>query len=669
MNFEVENPEGQGLSRAWYGASLDEFRQHDSDSIIGRLSRHSTFDVARAQTGAWLEEIAILQGALVNLDGFVLFEFAIPRMGLRADVVLLVGPVIFVLEFKTGASRFDAPAIEQVWDYALDLKNFHAASHSSRIVPLLVATAAQEAPTVTHRVDDDGVYRPIPVATRSLRAAIDSVLKEVTGPSVDAQQWLASPYRPTPTIIEAARSLYAEHSVEAIARHDAGAENLRVTSKRLEEIIEQARSQRKKIVCFVTGVPGAGKTLVGLNVATQRRQAASGEHAVYLSGNEPLVKVLRTALSRDEYARRRSRHERTRKGVIGEAVKAFIQNVHHFRDEAVINHAAPAERVAVFDEAQRAWTMKKTADFMSRKKGVQGFRQSEPEFLLGTMDRHQDWSVVICLVGGGQEINQGEAGIEAWFDAVQAHFPEWHVYISSRLVDSEYGAGRGIAAIRNRGNLTFDDCLHLSVSMRSFRADFVSSFVKALLDLDRAGASLLAAKLVGRYPIKMTRDLTQAKAWLRDRARGSERYGLLASSNAHRLKPHAVDIRAEIDPVHWFLDDKRDTRSSFYLEDAATEFQVQGLEIDWACVTWDADLRLDHTRWSYHDFRGSGWTNVNNEFNRRYLLNAYRVLLTRARQGMVIFVPPGDRTDPTRPPQFYDGVADYLADLGVDRLT
>jgi hypothetical protein len=667
VSHEVESREG--LSRAWYGASLDDFRKHDADFIIGRLSRHSTFDVVRAQTEAWLEEIAILRGALHKLDGFVLFEFAIPRMGLRADVILLIGPVIFVLEFKTGASRFDPAAVEQVWDYALDLKNFHAASHHLRIVPLLVATAAKEGPAVTQRVDDDGVYRPISVTTRSLRTAIDSVLEYAEGPLMDARQWLASPYRPTPTIIEAARALYAEHSVEAIARHDAGAENLHVTSKRLEDIIEQARLQHEKIICFVTGVPGAGKTLVGLNVATQRRQAASGEHAVYLSGNEPLVKVLRAALARDEYVKRRSRNEHVRKGVIGEAVKAFIQNVHHFRDEAVINHAPPAERVAVFDEAQRAWTTKKTADFMSRKKGVPGFNQSEPEFLLGTMDRHRDWSVVICLVGGGQEINQGEAGIEAWFDAIRSRFPEWHVYISSRLVDGEYAADRGITAIRNRGNLTFDDSLHLSVSMRSFRAEFVSNFVKAVLDLDRTDASSLAARLVERYPIRITRDLNKAKAWLRDRARGSERYGLLASSKAQRLKPHAVDIRVEIDPVHWFLDDKYDTRSSFYMEDAATEFQVQGLEIDWACVTWDADLRLDHSRWSYHDFRGSGWTNVNNEFNRRYLLNAYRVLLTRARQGMVIFVPPGERSDPTRPPEFYDGIANYLADLGVEQLT
>lgn len=668
MNREADH-EG-GVSRAWYGAAFAEFRQHASDFIVGRLSRHSTFDVGRAQMAAWVEEIAIIRSTIDRLDGSVFFEFAIPRMGRRADVILLIDGVVFVLEFKSGAASFDVSALEQVWDYALDLKNFHSASHNVTIAPLLIATEATECPASTPHLDADGVFRPIKATPRSLRSVILDIRERASGTAIDVSLWAGSPYRPTPTIIEAARALYAEHSVEAIARHDAGAENLRVTSKRLEEIIEDARLRRKKAICFVTGVPGAGKTLVGLNVATQRRESASGEHAVYLSGNEPLVKVLRAALARDEYQRRRSRGEASRKGSIGESIKAFIQNVHHFRDEALINRDIPAaERVALFDEAQRAWNVKKTADFMSRKKGVTGFHQSEPEFLIETMDRHDDWAVVICLVGGGQEINEGEAGIDAWLDAIRGRFSRWEVYISSRLTDSEYAAGQAITAIRHRGNVTFDDCLHLSVSMRSFRAEFVSHFVKALLDLDRSSAREMHAKLTERFPVKITRNLDDAKEWIRTRARGTERYGLLASSKAQRLKPHAVDIRVPIDPVHWFLNDKDDTRSSFYLEDAATEFQVQGLEVDWACVTWDADLRLQSSGWSYHDFRGSRWINVKNEMNRRYLINAYRVLLTRARQGMIIFVPPGNRSDHTRPPEYYDGVAEYLRDVGVQSLS
>jgi hypothetical protein len=306
---------------------------------------------------------------------------------------------------------------------------------------------------------------------------------------------------------------------------------------------------------------------------------------------------------------------------------------------------------------------------MRRKKNIPDFGKSEPHFLLSSMDRHDDWSVMVCLVGGGQEINDGEAGIDEWLQAVITHFPDWQMHISSRLVDSEYAAGHALDAVRNRPNTTFDDCLHLAVSMRSFRAENVSTFVKAVLDRERHAAAKVFELMAERYPIAVTRDIDAAKEWVRDRARGSERYGLVTSSKAYRLKPHAIDVRVDVDPVMWFLNGKDDTRSSYYLEDAATEFQVQGLELDWACVTWDADLRLNDGGWSFHDFRGSRWTNVNSLANQRYLLNAYRVLLTRARQGMVIFVPPGNRKDATRSPEFYDATFAYLRGVGIPVVT
>jgi hypothetical protein len=353
---------------------------------------------------------------------------------------------------------------------------------------------------------------------------------------------------------------------------------------------------------------------------------------------------------------------------VGESVKVFIQNVHHFRDEAIRDRNPPVEHVAIFDEAQRAWTREMTSNFMRRKKGVPDFSQSEPQFLVSYMDRHADWSVVVCLVGGGQEINTGEAGIDAWLQAVKAQFPDWRMHISSRLTDSEYAAGQALDVIRDRPNTTFDDCLHLGVSMRSFRAENVSAFVKAVLDREIADAANAFSLLAARYPIAIARELDTAKQWVRDHARGSERYGLVTSSKAFRLKPHAIDVRVKVDPVSWFLNGKDDIRSSYYLEDAATEFQVQGLELDWSCVTWDADLRLHSRGWSFHDFRGSRWVNVNSVENRRYLLNAYRVLLTRARQGMVIFVPPGNRSDSTRQPEYYDMTFAYLRDLGLPTI-
>jgi hypothetical protein len=656
-------------SRAWYASSIDEFRASTTEAILGALAKNGSFAMLETQRDAWLAQIAFLRERLRGLSGAIFFEFSIPRMGRRIDVVLLVAGVVFVVEFKVGASTFDGAAMDQGWDYALDLKNFHEGSHHLTIVPFLVATDAVNVPPATLHRDADGVVRPVAVNGATFRDLIDRAASLFAAEAIDAERWAAASYRPTPTIIEAARALYAQHSVETIARHDAGAENLRVTSQHLEELVAEAKRSKQKLICFVTGVPGAGKTLVGLNVATRRTDADITAPAVYLSGNGPLVAVLREALTRDEVARQRALGVRARKGKVGESVKAFIQNVHHFRDDAIVDPAAPAEHVAIFDEAQRAWTLEMTANFMRRKKNIADFAQSEPEFLLSYMDRHADWSVVVCLVGGGQEINTGEAGIDAWLQAVNARFPDWQMHISSRLTDSEYAAGHALEAVRNRPNTNLDDCLHLAVSMRSFRADNVSAFVKAVLDQERHAASEALEKMEERFPIAITRDLDAAKEWVRDHARGSERYGLVASSKAQRLKPHAIDIRVDVDPVHWFLNGKDDTRSSYYLEDAATEFQVQGLELDWTCVTWDADLRLNDHGWSFHDFRGSRWTNVNNRDNQRYLINAYRVLLTRARQGMVIFIPPGSRKDPTRSPEYYDATFSYLAALGVQTLS
>ena len=656
--------------RAWYGATIADFLRADPETVLGRLAANGEFALLPTQRDAWVVQLKVLAASLNGLTGSLFLEFNIPRMGRRIDVVVLVGPVVFVVEFKVGESAFDRAAMDQVWDYALDLKNFHEASHAASIVPILVATeAAPSALPKKLRSDDDKVYRPVCVGAEGLRAVMDEALATITGSAVDDHKWSRAPYHPTPTIIEAARSLYAQHAVEAIARFDAGAQNLRVTSLRVDKLVDEAMKEGRKIICFVTGVPGAGKTLVGLNVATRhRRELEQPTHAVFLSGNGPLVAVLREALTRDEVARRKSQGEKVRKGKVGESVKAFIQNVHHFRDDALVETGPPIEHVVIFDEAQRAWNLQQTANFMQRKKNRPGFAQSEPEFLISCMDRHKDWAVIICLVGGGQEINTGEAGIDAWLEAVNAKFSHWHMYISSKLVDSEYAAGQALAKVSQRHDAHLDDCLHLAVSMRSFRAENVSAFVKALLDCQKTQAREAFAKLSARYPIALTRDLNVAKRWVRSHARGSERFGLVASSKAQRLKPHAIDIRVDVDPVHWFLNDKEDTRSSYYLEDAATEFQVQGLELDWTCVTWDADLRFTGSEWSHHDFRGSRWININNSDNRNYLKNAYRVLLTRARQGMVIFVPPGDASDPTRSPEYYDATYKYLSEIGIPAL-
>ena len=656
------------MSRAWYEASIDAFLAANRDAVLGRLAANGQFNADRSQIVAWLRQIDLLKEWLTGMRGAIFLEFSIPRMGRRIDAVVLVGSFVLVIEFKVGASEFDAAAIEQVWDYALDLKNFHEGSHVPRIVPMLVATEAKSSPYISLEIAPDGVARPILVQRDRARSIIRDLVRLLPGERVDELAWSTSEYRPTPTIVEAARALYAQHSVAAIARHDAGAINLRLTSRRVHELIDEARTHGRKIICLVTGVPGAGKTLVGLNVATQRRET-SLTHAMFLSGNGPLVEVLREALTRDELARRRAAGERIAKGGIAKPVKAFIQNVHHFRDAALQSDRPPVDRVVIFDEAQRAWNLKKTAAFMKQKKGQPDFALSEPAFLISYLDRHQDWAVVVCLVGGGQEIHTGEAGIGEWLEACVTLFPHWHLYISEQLRDTEYAAGHALDAVRSRANSYLDSALHLAVSMRSFRAENLSGFIKCVLDHEVDGAKAAFDRLRDRYPIAVTRDLQKARRWIRDKARGSERCGLVASSKAMRLKPHAIDIRAAINPVHWFLDDRTDIRSSDFLEDCATEFQVQGLELDWVCVNWDGDLRYTRMGWSHHDFRGNHWENVRQRERQLFLKNAYRVLLTRARQGMVLFIPPGDSEDATRRPEFYDPTFNYFVSLGIPILS
>jgi hypothetical protein len=654
-------------SSSFYAESITSFLSQSKEHILGELSRPRIFPITPTQSAAWEEQIVILKNTLQGVDGYLCLEFDVPRIGSRIDAVVLSGGCIFVLEFKVGESSYHREAINQVWDYALDLKNFHLESHHAPIIPILICTQAKEGHRELSKPFADQVYEPLSTNPEGLLTLIKAALATIEASALATEAWVCSPYQPTPTIIEAAQSLYSRHSVEAISRHDAGARNLAITSKRVEELIEQAARQGEKHIIFVTGVPGAGKTLVGLNVATKKRDEHQQTHAVFLSGNGPLVEVLREALARNEVQRLKASGQKSRKGEVRQKIKSFIQNVHHFRDDGLRDTHAPCNRVVIFDEAQRAWDKDMTCGFMARKKNRPDFNQSEPEFLISYLNRHDDWAVVICLVGGGQEINRGEAGIAGWLDAIHDSFSDWNVHVSPNLTDSEYAAGDALSHLTGVGTISKDPDLHLSVSMRSFRAENVSGFVKAVLDCEIALAKEQLTLLRDRFPIVITRDLVRAKDWIRSKARGSERFGLVASSGAERLRPHAVDVRIDINPIHWFLNGSTDVRSSFYMEDPATEFQVQGLELDWVCMTWDADLRLSRSRdWNYHSFRGDKWTIVHKLETRQYLLNAYRVLLTRARQGMAIFVPPGDVTDHTRKPAYYDHTFEFLKEIGIE---
>ena len=680
------------MERFYYGKTIAEFLAEEPDAILGTLSQAESFDTARDQKNAWNEEIGLLKSILQGYNGEVFFEYSIPRLGKRVDVILLINGVVLCLEFKAGAERFETADKEQVWDYALDLKNFHEPSRDLFVAPVLVATDAPDEPFELATCNyDDKVYAPLQANASTLKEAIVKVVDATPKANVEGMNWARGRYSPTPTIIQAASALYAKHNVENITRCDAG-ENLKVTTDFILGVIDHAKANNEKCICFVTGVPGAGKTLVGLNVAM--KQFEKKEPAVYLSGNKPLVDVLTEALARDKVKQEREAGKQYTLTTARREVKSFIQIIHHYRDNALAKLKMPirdgkleideakakkheedgyseVEHVAIFDEAQRLWDQPHLSAWLARKKGVQNFPMSESEFLIWSLDLRPDWAVVVCLVGGGQEINSGEAGIAEPIRAANDTFPNWNVFISPQLIAKEYAEGNVDALLKTNPKVQKDVSLHLATSMRSFRAENLSNFVGQLLDRDASAAKTTYAEFCANYPIMLTRDLAKAKAWLRKVSGGSERYGMICSSQAFRLRPLAIDVRAKPNIVDWFLDDITDIRSSLFLEDVATEFDIQGLELDWSCLIWDGDFQYAPDGWIQKDFSGGKWKNINAPERRAFQVNAYRVLLTRARKGMIICVPEGDRGHPpddTRRPEFYDETYKYLCSLGLKVL-
>lgn len=705
-------------NRCLYAAMFSEFLSKEPLAVLGTLHNNYHGDALTTTDEAWMGEIELMQQVLEpwrEEQGQIVFEYDIPRLGKRIDVVLLLRGMIFCLEFKVGKKDEFQAGIEQVMDYALDLKNFHLFSHDKKIVPILIPTKYKEYTTVFQpSVYNDDIYNPMITGEEHLQELISKVLEHAGAKREDGgiDNWLISPYAPTPTIIEAARTLYENHSVEDITRHEADKVSTDTTINYILQVIQQSKDRQQKSICFVTGVPGAGKTLVGLDVAIKQTykdgELDKENGAVYLSGNGPLVAVLIEALARDNQKKCSERGERKNMSDSRREVSEFIQIIHRYRDNMLAKIKNPVENgeleidpekavklaatgygevehVAIFDEAQRSWTHKRIADYLKRggtygnKLKVPNFPMSEAEFLIWSLDQREDWAVIICLVGGGQEINTGEAGITEWIKALNNRFKHWNVFISNKLTDPEYAEGRVNDLLRENSNVTFSDSLHLAVSLRSFRAETLSAFIHSLLSFAPDASSLYQDVKQKKYPIMLTRDMDKARKWLRKMARGTQQTGVLVTKVAARFKPLAVNILPQGDEnaVHWFLEDKTDIRSSNYLEDAATEIQVQGLELDYACVLWDADMRCEEGSWAYYKFNGKNkWNPENNNESRKYMLNAYRVLLTRARQGIVICVPYGNSNktpegfpeDPTRLPEFYNGTYEYLKSLGLEEL-
>lgn len=711
-------------NRCLYNNEIKDFLNESENSILGILSRNYHGTVQSTQTDAWLEEIIIIQNllkSLNNIDGQIIFEYDIPRLGKRIDVTLLINGIIFCLEFKVGESRILETDVDQVLDYALDLKYFHKFSSDKIIVPILIATNYKSSTSIiAMSVYNDKIVNPLVTGKDGLLKLINEVLVKFPNETSIDNNWVISPYAPTPTIIEAAKALYKNHSVENITRHEADDVFIDRTIAYILAVIKKSKENKEKSICFVTGVPGAGKTLVGLDVAIKQTyqgnpEPVKDEGAVYLSGNGPLVAVLTEALAKDNQKQLQDSGKKKNLTDSRREVSKSIQMIHRYRDNMLLKIKNPVENgileidptkavkqeeagfgevehVAIFDEAQRSWTHKRLADYLKRggtygnKLKVPNFPMSEASFLIWSLDQREDWATIVCLVGGGQEINTGEAGISEWIKALNDRFQNWKIYISPKLTDKEYAEGQVNELLKDNKNVTYSDDLHLAVSLRSFRAEKLSAFVNALLTFDPKAGEIYK-EIKDKYPIVLTRDMEKAKQWLHDKVRGTERTGVLITKESARYKPLGIHVlqSSDDDAVHWFLDDKLNTRSSNYLEDAATEIQVQGLELDYTCILWDADMRcVNNRKWEYYTFSTKNQTkwvkqipdSELKEEKIKYMLNAYRVLLTRSRSGMVICVPTGNPNktnngfweDQTRLPEYYDGTYKYLKSLGIDEI-
>ena len=673
---------------AYYRATIGQFLGQSNEEIIGILSNKVSQDhyqLKNSQNFSWQQFLDECQQQFSELvknhahcaEWSILLEYKIPRIASRIDMIIIASDLLMVVEYKAGEGDFDLSYIRQLQDYCLDLHDFHKESSGKKILPLLLLSQASVRPD---DISDHKLIKPMVFSSSNLLAenAYKS-FKKYSDPKaepINPYKWDRSEYYPTPTIIEAAQSLFAGQGVQEISQSHAGAKNLTITTQSLLDAIEKSRINNEKTICFVTGVPGAGKTLVGLNIVHKEDLFKEGKSvAAYFSGNGPLIKVLREALARDKYFRlKKNKVDENKKLNIGSVrrdVRTHIQNLHSFISDLYNSGNIPPEKIAIFDEAQRCWNAehfyRKNSQNQNRTTSTIYEKKSEPELLLEIMDRHKDWSVMIALVGGGQEINTGEAGIGEWGRVIKDRFKHWNVLVSPELLEGDDSVAGNKLFSELPKNITYETnpYLHLNVSRRSYKAKEVTEWVNAVLANEPQDAKKIFEKLQTKFPIKITRDLGTAKYWLNKRQSGSRRTGLIASSGALRLKPYGINVKEPIDEPRWFLDGPEDVRSSFYLEIPATEFGIQGLEIDWAGLCWDLDLRRSNGKWVFKRFRGSKWTEINKPVERVYTINKYRVLLTRAREGLIIWIPDGSKDELYGKKQWYDEIANYLKDCGV----
>ncbi len=640
---------------AWWSASLSEFRQQLDIAIVEHLNVRLVEDhyTARAnQLPVWRDTVKTLRAATCNMPGHwrLLLEYPLLRLGRRLDAVLICDNVIIVMEFKTN--EFNNIGRKQAEDYALDLRDFHAGSRGHPIVPILVASGKSPGPPAWPLLWNNYENNLFEASGESLPNLLAEIISRIEHNGIDIDGWEQAAYRPVPTIIESARMLYRKHGVADIKTARADMTNLTRTTDVILEVIHEAKLNNRYIIVFLTGIPGAGKTLCGLNAVF-----SAGSDATFLTGTLPMVYVLREALAKDASSgSKRSKSEADRK------TKSNIQSITNFLKDNRDRTDPPSEHVIVFDEAQRAW---------DAKYGAQKFKltNSEAAIVLDIMHRHSDFAVIVALVGNGQEINTGEAGLQEWGRALSQR-PEWKICGPETVINAVEPRQR-LFDIKPQ-SFSENPYLHLDVPIRQIRSAAAAPWVDAVIRGEPDKAAEIAQATEEGIPFFITRSLAAMRTGLRMRTSGTHRAGLVCSSGAKRLVADGIwpkfDHLDDKAVANWFLKSwPDDIRASNALEIPATEFACQGLELDYVGLCWGGDF-IWNGRLIVRNFAGTKWQYPKKPDAIEFTRNTYRVLMTRARYLTIIWVPEGDIADATREPSLLDNTAAYLMSCGAQLL-
>lgn len=665
------------FGRTYYDSSIEDFVacKHPEDIVefLTESDEHSDSYQLHLQKNAWANQVRILKKYLKDKKGYIIIEYVLSRLNMRIDVVLLMDNVIYSLEFKNNEVSFLDGDIDQASAYGYALKNFYEFNRDKYVVPILIATKAPDSEcSKSADLGIDKLFSLIKTNENKMDQYIDQIRSkygsEVICNEEEFNKFINSPFKPNPTIIQSARSIYMNNQVDEFFKFDAGEENLKITELTVEEIVKEAQTEKKKIICFVSGVPGAGKTLVGLDLAGKSRNGENNDlpASVFFSGNGPLINVLTEALGRDALRQHPEKYSSKYKAV--NDVKVFIQDLHALKQEIISSkHQVVEENVLIFDEAQRVWDKEQLKTWLEKKGADESFYGlSEADLLLNTF-KEKEWGVIVALVGLGQDIHNGENGLSVWFDSLLNTHNDWDIRLSKEIfnqtADDLYDY---VESIMNCPRVVDCPGLYLKTCIRTPRARNLSDFSEALLNNEPEKAKKALEKFTN-YPICITRDLKNAEHFILNNKQRKERYGKLCSSNSKILRKnsHSFDNIDNWHFANWMLDESgRDSSNSLVF--AASEFNIQGLEIDWSLLGWDMDMYYANGEWHEQKMLTPKRFIESTEIQKKHILNSYRVLLTRARKGMIIYIPKaGEYEDKYGVSQFFDTTYEYLKSCGI----